>query len=251
MGQLNVTVDDAMLAGIDRLAAERSVNRQELVRALVREAMDARSGIAAQPPLRGTADPAGLAELVGELRQLSVDLDRSMRDQDRREARLQRRDQRRGEDGRHSQRALIEQFQRKLDEGLAPLRANMIAVREQLQTGSAARNVPTAESDDLADIRNTLERLAIGIQEARPQVTYQFGKDWAFDLWTLFGWSGVIVIVGLSLLVGIARIAPDSIIAVPLARGMFGSAERAECVLDGGEFYAEECHRYPSHGGSR
>jgi metal-responsive CopG/Arc/MetJ family transcriptional regulator len=41
MAQLNVSFDNALLAEVDRLAAERGINRPELLRALVREAIGA------------------------------------------------------------------------------------------------------------------------------------------------------------------------------------------------------------------
>jgi hypothetical protein len=44
MAQLNVSFDDALLAEVDRLAAERGINRPELLRALVREAIGAEEG---------------------------------------------------------------------------------------------------------------------------------------------------------------------------------------------------------------
>ena len=251
MGQLNVTVDDAMLAGIDRLAAERAVNRQELVRALVRKAMGAEGGREPAPAMQSAAGVPGLAEMVGHLRQLSIDLERSLRDQDRREARLQRRDQRDGQDGRQAQSVLLEQVRRQLGEGLAPLQSDLTVLLDQLQAEAAARPDPLPQPDDLAHIEQSLERLTAYVREVRPQVTYQFGKDWTLDFWTLVGSSGIIILIAFSLLIGFARLAPDSLFAVPLARGMFGSSERASCVLDGGEYYAGECHRYASRGGGR
>jgi hypothetical protein len=44
MAQLNVSFDNALLAEVDRLAAERGINRPELLRALVREAIGAEAG---------------------------------------------------------------------------------------------------------------------------------------------------------------------------------------------------------------
>ena len=89
MGQLNVSFDDALLAEIDRLAAQRGINRPELLRALVREAVGAegKEGEAAAPvPQPESMAPA--PELVGQLIQMSIDLDRVLRDMDRREVRL-------------------------------------------------------------------------------------------------------------------------------------------------------------------
>ncbi|MFD2781635.1 CopG family ribbon-helix-helix protein [Novosphingobium pokkalii] len=48
MAQLNVSFDDALLAEVDRLAAERGINRPELLRALVREAIGAEGRLVAR-----------------------------------------------------------------------------------------------------------------------------------------------------------------------------------------------------------
>ena len=89
MGQLNVSFDDALLAVIDRLAAQRGINRPELLRALVREAIGAegKMGEVAAPSSQ-TESMAPAPELVGQLIQMSIDLDRVLRDMDRREVRL-------------------------------------------------------------------------------------------------------------------------------------------------------------------
>ena len=89
MGQLNVSFDDALLAEIDRLAAQRGINRPELLRALVREAIGAEGKmgeLAVSSPQPKSMAPA--PELVGQLIQMSIDLDRVLRDMDRREVRL-------------------------------------------------------------------------------------------------------------------------------------------------------------------
>jgi hypothetical protein len=89
MGQLNVSFDDALLAEIDRLAAQRGINRPELLRALVREAMGAEGKMGeVAAPVPQTVSMAQTPELVGQLIQMSIDLDRVLRDMDRREVRL-------------------------------------------------------------------------------------------------------------------------------------------------------------------
>ena len=89
MGQLNVSFDDALLAEIDRLAAQRGINRPELLRALVREAIGAEGKVGDVAVSPSQPESMALApELVGQLIQMSVDLDRVLRDMDRREARL-------------------------------------------------------------------------------------------------------------------------------------------------------------------
>jgi len=89
MGQLNVSFDDALLGEIDRLAAQRGINRPELLRALVREAIGAEGKVGeVAAPVPQAVSVAQAPELVGQLIQMSVDLDRVLRDMDRREVRL-------------------------------------------------------------------------------------------------------------------------------------------------------------------
>ena len=89
MGQLNVSFDDALLAEIDRLAAQRGINRPELLRALVREAIGAEGRvIESAAPAPQPESVAQTPELMGQLMQMSIDLDRVLRDMDRREVRL-------------------------------------------------------------------------------------------------------------------------------------------------------------------
>jgi hypothetical protein len=89
MGQLNVSFDDALLAEIDRLAAQRGINRPELLRALVREAIGAEGKVGeVGAPVPQTVSMVEAPELMGQLMHMSVDLDRVLRDMDRRELRL-------------------------------------------------------------------------------------------------------------------------------------------------------------------
>lgn len=91
MPQLNVSFDDALLAEVDRLAAERGINRPELLRALVREAIGAEGRVgnavvAAPPP----PEPLLVTtpQFLSSLERMALDLDRVLRDMDRREVRL-------------------------------------------------------------------------------------------------------------------------------------------------------------------
>ena len=89
MGQLNVSFDDALLAEIDRLAAQRGINRPELLRVLVREAIGAEGKVGeVAAPVPQAVSMTQAPELMGQFMQMSVDLDRVLRDMDRREGRL-------------------------------------------------------------------------------------------------------------------------------------------------------------------
>jgi len=92
MAQLNVSFDDALLAEVDRLAAERGINRPELLRALVREAIGAEGKVGgaevAPPPAAPEPLLVTTPQFLESLERMALDLDRVLRDMDRREMRL-------------------------------------------------------------------------------------------------------------------------------------------------------------------
>jgi hypothetical protein len=92
MAQLNVSFDDALLAEVDRLAAERGINRPELLRALVREAIGAEGKVGGAVVMPPPTAPEPLLvttpQFLSSLERMALDLDRVLRDMDRREVRL-------------------------------------------------------------------------------------------------------------------------------------------------------------------
>lgn len=92
MAQLNVSFDDALLAEVDRLAAERGISRPELLRALVREAIGAEGKVGGAVVLPPPVAPEPLLvttpQFLSSLERMALDLDRVLRDMDRREIRL-------------------------------------------------------------------------------------------------------------------------------------------------------------------
>ena len=89
MGQLNVTLDDGLLENVDRLASTRGQSRPEFLRALIREAITSDAdGLPLFTSPAAPSDLARLAELARQLSQLNIDLDRTMRDSDRRTTKL-------------------------------------------------------------------------------------------------------------------------------------------------------------------
>jgi hypothetical protein len=91
MGQLNVSFDDGLLVEVYKLAAQRGISRPELIRALVREAIGA-EGVGGKAVVRASiAAPAPMPpDLIVQLTQLGLELDRVLRDVDRREGRLRK-----------------------------------------------------------------------------------------------------------------------------------------------------------------
>jgi len=92
MAQLNVSFDDALLAEVDRLAAQRGINRPELLRALVREAIGAEGKVSdaagVSKPVASEPLLVTTPQFLDGLERMALDLDRVLRDMDRREVRL-------------------------------------------------------------------------------------------------------------------------------------------------------------------
>lgn len=91
MGQVNVTYDDALVARIDALAEQRRMTRPDLLRALALQAAETEGAGqgSPEPVMPAPAMDAGaLRELVASLERMSMELDRTLRDQDRREKRM-------------------------------------------------------------------------------------------------------------------------------------------------------------------
>ncbi len=233
MGQLNVSFDDALLIEIDRLAAQRGINRPELLRMLVREAISAEGkGIEVAAPVHRTASMAQAPDMMGQLMQMSIDLDRVLRDADRRESRLRKRAV---QDDDAQLQALQSQFA--LFHGQVRDAFNWFSDHQQSETAKA-----------LGEMGKHLDQLIQSVHQTRPNVIYQVGKDWKLSKLAILAWGWLICGFILVLVLGFARLAPDALFAVPMARGMFGSNERAACIMSGGEYYGDECHRKPIRG---
>jgi len=154
MGQLNVSFDDALLAEIDRLAAQRGINRPELLRALVREAIGAEGKVGeVAAPIPHAVGMTQVPELVGQLIQMSIDLDRVLRDMDRREVRLGK--------ALAARAALDENAQAQLA-GVLGDRVEVSLAGHEHRLGKQLARLPseTAMEDILARLEQTSQNLA-------------------------------------------------------------------------------------------
>lgn len=245
MGQLNVTVDDVMLAGIDRLASdrlasERGVNRQELVRALIRTAMSADGGFTPQPSLRSAADAPGLAEAVGHLRQLAMDLDRALRDQDRREAKLTKALSGAGQ----ANRAAMDHLAMVLREGLAETHAPLQQSIARLEALIRAEGGGARDGLALAELEQAVA--AIGADVDKVQVflsgaTRSTGRDWIGSIVSpLLAFLGVYL--ALTLFFAIHQSTGPAVTA-PATRTIACADDPAQCSLPDQRAGARHRHR--------
>lgn len=90
MGQVNVSYDDQQIIALDRVAAARRMSRPELLRAIATEAIEAHdAGRLAFEAKEGPKLDASLNALAIQLREAVIELDRSQRDHQRHEKKIQ------------------------------------------------------------------------------------------------------------------------------------------------------------------
>ncbi len=89
MGQINVSYDDPLIAGLDRIAAARRLSRPELLRAIAVEALEAHdAGRLAFQAEDGPRLDSSLNALATQLKDAVIELDRVQRDNQRHDKKL-------------------------------------------------------------------------------------------------------------------------------------------------------------------
>ncbi len=89
MGQINVSYDDPLIAGLDRIAATRRLSRPELLRAIASEALEAHdAGRLAFQAEDGPRLDSSLNALATQLKDAVIELDRVQRDNQRHDKKL-------------------------------------------------------------------------------------------------------------------------------------------------------------------
>ena len=241
MGQLNVTLDDGLLENVDRLASTRGQSRPEFLRALIREAITSDAdGLPLFTSPAAPSDLARLAELARQLSQLNIDLDRTMRDSDRRTTKLEKLFNGSEEGNRLAQERLAGQLRERLAEGYKPFRSAVETLREEIAEHLSKVHTAVSDQPQIASVVKRLDRLDESVKQARPHVAYHV------DFLTLnragLAAIGVVCLaVAAFLLVVAGKVLPDSVVAVPTSIAMFGSSETAMCALYKQAYGATHC----------
>lgn len=228
---INVKYGPELVGAIDDLADARGIHRSNLLRQLAVEAVTAhRDGRPLFTQPTAPTDLASLGELAAQLAALNIELDRALRDHDRRVGKLERRWNAGEEATQAAYERLVLQLREQLQHCYQPFHDYVNGLQSALIGRLDALDASVAEHPRLAEISTRLTTLADAVKKARPHITYRF-DDIAFAWWELLGLASVgFVFSAFSLLLA-AKILPDSWLANPITVGMFGSTSNAICAL--------------------
>ena len=230
-GAINVKYGLELEAAIDDLADARGIHRSDLLRQLAAEAVTAhRDGRPLFTQPTAPTDLASLGELAAQLAALNVELDRALRDHDRRVGKLERRWNAGEEATQAAYERLVMQLREQLQHCYQPFHDHVDGLQSALVKRLDAMDSSMAEHPRLAEISTRLTTLAEAVKSARPHVTYRF-DDISFAWWELLGLGSVALVFSAFSLLLAAKILPDSWLANPIAVGMFGNTSNAICAL--------------------
>ena len=232
MGQVNVAYDDSLIAYIDALAAARGMARPDLLRAIAEEAVRANEqGREMFEPAELPIDPDTALTLATKVEQISIDLDRILRAAERREKKLLEAFHATDQANRDAADRLGEELTERFSDGATPFNEML---SEHLQKVEELHNSvrSTAQSPDwIAGINAKLDVIEAAAKEPRSVNQYEIAPNWRLPAWQLCLAALVALLAAALVITMLARLAPDSWIATPMSRAMFGSADEAMCEL--------------------
>ena len=170
-----------------------------------------------------------------------ANLDLTLREHDRREAKNSRQQAGSEEAIRAAQAALAEQIRGRLAETLGPFKTELGALADTLAAQRDVLLAALAAHPGFEALRAELAQMNEGLRAARPHVTYDLGLGRKLEKHEIGAGLACAFLVSLFMQCLIARVLPDSWVAAPISRALFGSVARAECVLDGGRFAGAYC----------
>lgn len=231
MTQLNVSIDDALAVAADRLASIKEVSRPELVRLLLREAIAAAEDgrILFSEPAK-PVDLTALGELTRHMLGQSTELERLLRDHDRRSAKLERTHQAGEDANRLAYENLVKQLRVHLGEGYKPFHDLVEQLKAEGASQSERLHTAIVEQPRLAEINTRLDSMDEAIRKGEPPVhNHWVGYGFSWKGWSLVGLAGFSASTLLLLLM--AKVLPDEWVANPLTLYAYGSNATAICSI--------------------
>lgn len=232
MAQVNTAYDDALLAHLDALAAVRRLPRPDLLRAIAEEAVRAsEQGRAMFEPAELPIDPDTALTLATKVEQISIDLDRILRAAERREKKLLEAFHATDQANREAADRLGEELSERFSDGATPFNEMLSEHLQRVEElHSSIRS--TAQSPGwIASINAKLDVIEAAANKPRQLNQYEIAPNWRLPGWQLCLVALVALFAAALVITMLARLTPDSWIATPMARGMFGSADEAMCEL--------------------
>jgi len=228
MGQFNIRLNDNKTTAFDALAARRGLERPELVRLLIDEALQADAQGRELFDRSRDFDPSQLGELLRRLNDGLIETDRKMTDIAKREgevAKLRRDDAERMSAARTE---LLGSISTRLTKAFEPFRAELDALA-----------VLVRELPGLARVTDPLARIEKLAAEPRQQTVYQFnGID--FLGWKMAAAGFVAATIGALALYALGFGMPGWV-GYPMANRYLGGGSQAICTLANYQLNRHDC----------
>jgi hypothetical protein len=219
MGQLNTSIEDDMLADLDRLCAKFSLSRPQFIRQLLTEgiAADAQGRALFEQPQ--PMNPNAVSEAIRMLNQCTLELDRVLRQSAKRDAAMAA--QSRGDVDAVAQvrDGLAKDLHTAISASIAPAHEAIAVLQTSL-----------ADQPQLQRIEAQLAEIAIATNEPSNVTVYEFG-NWNFSLPAVAAMAAIVVATGSVFFTAVMLVMPPSWLAVPTANRLLGPGDQAICAL--------------------
>ncbi|TPE58563.1 ribbon-helix-helix protein, CopG family [Sandaracinobacter neustonicus] len=237
MAQINVSYDDRLVAGIDRVAAARRQSRADLLRAAAQEVVEAHdAGRLAFQADDGPRIDTSLSTLVIQVRELIMELDRSQRAN-------QRHDKRRLEEFVASEQAIQaarEHLTARINEmnrqSYQPFVEKVREVRAEVE--AANDRLIEAQKPVLDQVSEQLEAVRVAATAPRVQHNLILGDDRVLSLRFLSVCAAMVGVV--STLVFLLLAGQVQPLAVPVANRLIADDEHV-CRMINRRFGVDDC----------
>lgn len=252
MAQVNVAYDDGLLRHLDALAGKRGLSRPDLLRAVAEEAVRAdEQGLTMFAPPPAPEKPVSseqTMQLVHELREMSMGLDRLMRSAEKREKQLLAACNATEEANRTAReqygQELAERFRNGTTPYIAMLKEQSADIARKLDEVMAAVGQPDPQALTRSDFGELQKEMKTLIGQMRPTMHLHFGKDLQMNAWGLV-LTGLIGLAALTFLqTGLAWVMPYSWVATPVSMRLYGSADVGICELYKASRGLEDCPKH-------
>jgi len=242
VAQVNVAYEDRLLAHLDAVAEGRGLSRPDLLRAIAEEAVRAgEQGRAMFEPPKLPIDPGTAVTLALKVEQISIDLDRILRAAERREKRLVEAFNATDEANREAMNRLGEMLAARFSQGATPFSELLDGHLEEVEELHKQVISAALAPDWVAGFDARLDVIEAAAKTPRTVNRYEIAPDWRMPAWQICVGAITALFAAAVVITTLARLTPDSWIANPMARAMYGSADQAMCELWKAKHGAKAC----------
>lgn len=223
MGQVTSRVSDELEASLNRWASEEGMQRSDLIRQVLGEAVQARLEGRATFERAALPGPPDLQRLAAKLDQQSTELDRVLRQNAKRDAELTRqvRDDTLGVSSARD--AIVADVVARLRTALELIHGELVKTREELTT--TVERLP-----QIAAVMAKLDRIEVFTQQPRSETVNRIGPEqWAPRWFVAIGATAIML--GAVAFYALGLILPSRWVAVPAANYLLGNGDQAICAL--------------------